>query len=402
MSARSYLVVAAVVWACLSMACIALSVFADPYRMFATPAIPGLTALKPRIYEQAALAKTYQLERVRPRTLLLGNSRVENGFDPQSEVWPKSWQPVFNAGLAGEDLFMAWRMLQEAVAAGPVKNVIVAVDFPDFLTQPVPGGPPLPAISDDERRLLVARSGGKNAARQLQVWRDRMASTLTIDALTDSLITLADQNPDASVTMRRQGFNPLHEYAADIANIGYHGLFAQKIAAYRERFKTYPHPDFSRPTQIEDFTYLVRIIHTAAERHDRLILFIPPYHQTLLGIIDDTGLWLEFESWKRALVRVVETQKRSLGLTARDIELVDFSGYNAYTMEPVPAKNDLHAQTRWYWEPGHYKASLGDVVLARLISGTGDFGYLLTPDTIEETLARERLSAVPSQRQATH
>ena len=65
---------------------IGLCVAVDPYRMYGTPVLPGWTELKPQIYDQIDLAATYQLERVRPITLLLGNSRVEVGINPESPI----------------------------------------------------------------------------------------------------------------------------------------------------------------------------------------------------------------------------------------------------------------------------------------------------------------------------
>src|ERR1700680_698269 len=88
----------------LALLTIGLALWVDPYRMYGTPETPGWTALKPRIYEQIGIAKTYQLDRVAPTTLLLGNSRVEIGFDPESRLWPAGAQPVFNAAQAGMGL----------------------------------------------------------------------------------------------------------------------------------------------------------------------------------------------------------------------------------------------------------------------------------------------------------
>ncbi|HEX3972239.1 MAG TPA: hypothetical protein VHX19_13000, partial [Stellaceae bacterium] len=61
---------------------IALAIVADPYDLFGTQL--GWNEIKPRVYQQAALAKTTLLERARPATLLIGNSRIEIGFDPDS------------------------------------------------------------------------------------------------------------------------------------------------------------------------------------------------------------------------------------------------------------------------------------------------------------------------------
>ncbi len=45
---------------------------------------------------------------------------------------------------------------------------------------------------------------------------------------------------------------------------------------------------------------------------------------------------------------------------------------------------------RWYWEPGHFRTSLGDKIIDRLYGGGADFGRDLTPATIDAVLAAIR------------
>ena len=136
MSARRYIAWMLGTVLTLAMLAIALTVFADPYYLFGTPRIGGLNALKPRVYQQASLAKTTQLERMHPATLLLGNSRIEIGFDPDSSAWPTSAQPVFNAAEAATSPLTAARRLEDADAIAPPRLVIAGVDFPDFFQPP--------------------------------------------------------------------------------------------------------------------------------------------------------------------------------------------------------------------------------------------------------------------------
>src|SRR6185503_14067163 len=115
--------------------------------------------------------------RISPATVLLGNSRVEVGLDPESPIVPDPFVPVFNAAEAGRDLFTAGRLLQEAIARGRLKQVVVGLDFPDFLERPDNGPPLSRPLSEDERRLLLTRDGQPNPDRPSQVWRDRIAAT---------------------------------------------------------------------------------------------------------------------------------------------------------------------------------------------------------------------------------
>jgi hypothetical protein len=45
---------------------------------------------------------------------------------------------------------------------------------------------------------------------------------------------------------------------------------------------------------------------------------------------------------------------------------------------------------RWYWEPGHFRTSLGEKIIDRLYGRESAFGRDLTPATIDTVLAAIR------------
>jgi hypothetical protein len=360
----------------------AFNIVADPYLFFGTPGLPGLTVLKPRMYQQVQMAKTYQLERIKPRTLLLGNSRVEIGLDPESLKWPEGYKPIFNAAFAGRNLFTAVYMLREALAVSVLKTIVVGLDFQDFDESQTPPNMVVP-IFDDERRLLVDRREKPNPDRAMQIWRDRGSATLTMDAFYDSAATLLDQHPATTVTMTPFGFNPLNEYRVFVARSGYYQLFAQRNAGNEAIYKNRPRPDFANIRQFEDFRYLEQILDIAREHNVLVVLFIHPYHSDYLEMFHRMGLWESFENWKRALVRVTEARH------SPTVRLYDFADYNELTTEHVPPRGDTQSEMHWYWEAGHYKSALGDELLATMF-GSGRLGHQLTAATIEPVLAEIR------------
>src|SRR5438046_123959 len=107
----------------------AAAIVVNPYWNHGTAPITGWTALKPRAYQEALIAKTAQLDRIAPKTLLLGNSRVEIGLDPESRNWPAGAGPVFNAAQAGRSLFTSQLMLREAISVSAPKLAVVGIDF---------------------------------------------------------------------------------------------------------------------------------------------------------------------------------------------------------------------------------------------------------------------------------
>lgn len=364
---------------------VALTIAVDPYYLFGTAAVAGWNELKPRAYQQTAIAKQYQLERVAPRLLILGNSRSEIGIDPQSPCWPANERPVFNAAMAGGSVFQSLLMLREAIAVRAPDRIILGIDFLDAFTEGKAPATPSP----DERRLLVDRNGYANPSRGYQRWQDRLAATLTIDAVADSVLTVFQQNPETSATMTPAGFNPLHEYRVMVARNGYHGLFAQKNAIYRKQYASYAKPQFTGPSSNPAFRHLESIIHLAREHAIPLVLYVHPYHADLMELLHDLDLWSTFEAWKRALAAAIDQVDQSAPGAVR---LVDFSGYNQFTIEPVPAAGDRRAQMQWYWEAGHYKSALGEHILATIF-GTepqarveARFGRDLTSTNIDAAL----------------
>lgn len=384
---RRYLLCYGAALLALGVAIVIFTVAVDPYRMYGTPPIIGLTEIKPRIYEQAAMAKTYQLERTTVATIVLGNSRAEIGLDPDSSQWPEDARPVFNAALAGRGLFTSVRMLQHALAIHPLKLVVIGLDFPDFLVPQSNGSSP--EIGPDELRLLVDRSGGPNGERARQLWRDRFNTTLTLDAVLDSLATVIGQNPSTGITMTLAGFNPLNNYRLEVRRNGHFQLFSQKDRTYREQLTNLPKPDFTNLDHNAGFRSLKSLLRITAENDIQTILFIHPYHARYLEIIHESGLWETFEAWKRAIVCLIasEADRRST-----PIQLFDFSGYSDFTTEPVPLPNDTRTQMQWYWESGHYKSTLGERMLARIFHDTVAFGRTLDETNIEEALMEMRIA----------
>lgn len=233
----------------------ALTASVDPYCVFGFRQISGWNQLKPAAYHQAAAAKTYLLERASPTTLLLGNSRVEVGFDPQSEQWPETMRPVFNAGLDGRDLTIAVKILDGALATPGLRHVLVGIDLPEFLrvdSGPVPSGPP-DAGSDGDRLSTGADLSSRTRRLRARA-TDILEATLTLDSVTDSLTTILAQHRTDANTMTSLGFNPLDDYRAYVKIHGFRDLFDQKQANYVIGFPTNnPHPDYTNPYAARSF-----------------------------------------------------------------------------------------------------------------------------------------------------
>ncbi|NWG39407.1 MAG: hypothetical protein HXY27_05515 [Hydrogenophilaceae bacterium] len=378
--------------AVLGLMAVALGVnwFVDPYGLHRPY---GATDWKPHAAAQGALVKPYQVLRQSPRTLILGNSRAEVGFDPEDGAWPQQLKPVYNLALPGTGVRVERRLFEHAIYNRQVKSVLLGVDFMDFLMS-ADAVIPEP---DWARRLLVAANGKPNGTRWLHMLQDGAVTLASLDALIHSFDTIRQKGKSGVAQLTPAGFNPMHDYEVIAQDEGYYNLFRQRdvenLRAYQLRPKNlYLKGTASSPA----FDDLSRILRGARDHGIQVQVVIYPYHAHLLEIFRLTGFWELFEDWKRGLVQRVTLEGRGHAV------LWDFSGYHAYAREAIPLPSDRKTQVKWYWEAGHFKKELGSEILKRL-AGKGDpsFGVVLTPENIEQQLELirqdgDRFRSVPS------
>ncbi len=130
---------------------------------------------------------------------------------------------------------------------------------------------------------------------------------------------------------------------------------------------------------------LQAILRIAGEKKTELRLVIYPFHLLLLLQIQEAGLWPLFEQWK-ADVAAMSDDARRRGVR---VSLWDFSCPDRFTTEPIPASGDRKTKMQWYWEAGHFKKELGDLVLERMLGeaqtdATDDFGVELTTANVAD------------------
>jgi len=380
-SHRSFLLIAGISFLLLVSLSIALCVYVDPYRMYGTERVPN----KPSIYNREALAKAYLIERIRPGTLILGNAQIESGLDPESQDWPDDDRPVLNAASQGGDVFMSWRLLQHDIAVKPPQLVVVGLDFLDFVKPDADSK--YVALRGDERRLLVDRSAKPNASRSIQLWRDFFDTTLTRQAILDSIETLRQRGRPAVTTMTELGFDPARDYETAVHETGIEAIFLRSDEIYRAQYRSLYPSLFYNPSRNLQFRSLEAMIDLAKRNDIRLILFIPPYHARYLEILHDAGFWNSFEAWKHALVQTVD---EAAGKRRDLILLYDFSGYDDISGEQVPQPGDTQAEMRWYRDSTHYTPALGDLMIASMMEAGPVLGQELNAQTLEADLQRIR------------
>jgi hypothetical protein len=354
----------------------ALNVLIDPYMLLNMPRIAGFNARKPAIGTQGRLMKAYDVQRLAPRTLLLGSSRVDFGLDAADPHWPHIEQPVYNLGLAGGIPYVAYRYLQHSMSHAGIDLVVMGLDFEYFLTIPEAQHNAVPGY---ESRLAVDQQGLPNRQRDGQYYRDVLNSTLSLDATFDSGLTLL-ANLDMT-GMDIQSGNTLTNdlFTNQTAPRGAYPLFS-----IIDAFITLRYSGMRNEFAMADIRSILEL---CRQHRVRIVLLINPLHADVLEIMDLRGHWDSFEAWKRELVQLVE--EYSAGPQSESAQLWDFTEYDRYSTEPIGAQSAL---PRWFWEPNHYTHALGSAVIQRILGGRGyaDFGERIDSNNIEGHLTQIR------------
>ena len=344
----------------------------DPYGLFRVVNFDGFNRIKSQAGQRAEMYKRTGAERMRPKTLILGNSRAEIGFDPQGFDWPVSMRPVFNLALPGSGVDSALEEFTHVLEYTTPKVIIVGLDFLDFRVDPGTLDDPLPAPID-----------------RLRWWRERFSALLTINALADSLATLKAQHDPYPTSLSDVGFNPMRDYVGIARKEGYYAMFRQRdqenAKSYARGSKTIYLAD-GRPAS--EFRAVEKIIDIASGAGIQIRFLIYPVHAHALVLFHRAGLWPAFEAWKRELVKRVDGAR-----AGANVELWDFSGFSQYAVENIPPPGDTKSEMHWYWEAGHFKNSLGEVMLTNIFksgASQAEWGRRLTTGNLEDHLQDQR------------
>jgi hypothetical protein len=351
----------------------AVNLCVDPYLVFGMPRIAGLSSVKPATKDHAMLAKTFQVARFRPNTVVIGSSPVHIGIDAADPAWPKSMGRVYNYGIPGiYETSIGLRTLQEAVATGGVRNAVVFLDFQNFFSPENPD----PSLREAERRFRFLPDGRPNPDRSGQRTYDRFLSLETMGALIDSLTTVALQGRHNVLNLAPDGSGSEADFIDAARGDGMHELFAQKDAFEAERARKLVPIMANWFGTLPDMDQVAAIIAFARTHDIRLTLAIAPHHADALDLYWRDGLWPRVEQLKIELTDLVAAQGGA-------VTLWDFLDYSPFNTEPVPAAGDRRTPTRWFWEPTHFKKQLGAVMIRRMFGQDAPaFGVMLTRDNV--------------------
>jgi hypothetical protein len=208
-----------------------INLLVDPYDVFGTPRMAGISLLKPAAKNHGMLTKTYQVARAHPVTVLIGSSSTHIGIDSADPAWPPAMRPVYNYGLPGTYTSDSLNTLRETLVLGGVRYAFVSLDFQNFFIAEHPAA----AISEAARRFHTADDGAPNPYRWRQIGSDIFLSLATMGAFADSISTIAEQSRSVGLNLAPNGSSNEAEFINAARTDGTHELFAQKQPTEAER-----------------------------------------------------------------------------------------------------------------------------------------------------------------------
>jgi hypothetical protein len=306
---------------------------------------------------------------------------------------------VYNLAFDGATTKEMYHYLRHAHAVRPLRQVVLGLDTYHATLAPATTRPDFDAHLLDSPAALALPS----------LIRADLKVLTSLDTLRASLATVQSQGdrepqwfaPDGQrlgdVFFRRPG-----EHFGQIGPRGYFEEIdrlevgfkrqGQLAANARELAHTARQPAVASETSL---AYIRRIVAFCRAEGIDLRIFIAPEHAHQLEITAAIGEWATLENAKRAVVQVL-AEDSAQHPDARPIPLWDFSGYSSVTTEALPEPGS-RAEMGFYWDSSHFKDVVGDLVLDRLFGLSHprrtvppDFGFRLTPATIEPALARLR------------
>jgi len=345
----------------------------DPYQIYHFPEKDVAFINKPELDSHLRLHKAYAVKKIKPDSILIGTSRVLVGMDPRNSTLPAGrW---YNLGLPGASMYEILRYIQHANAVTSLKTIVLDVEYTSF-------DPYIHHMPDfEEARLVVDRQGNPNRV----FFKDYLTTLFSYDALKASLAQAISPKvllePILSDGSRSNVFRKIVKIGGhrELVNSNTEGLLTTH---YQRR----SHPVNVQQERADLYLAFAQIIRMAYRDRINLVMFVPPLHAINQEVRKLSGLWQDIKSWREKIVEINNNVAREI--QQPPFPIWDFSGFNQYTEEAVPAKGELR-EMKWYWEGSHFRKELGDRMFKTMFAEHSAnaaqvqrFGTLLDPNTI--------------------
>ena len=310
-----------------------LNYLVDPYDIFSSKPIDGLN--HPKSHDNTRRAVAMRIIKYKPKTIVLGTSRVAGGFSHNDLREYSNNDSFLNAGILGVDFHEIYTYFKHAIHVQPdLKTVILGIDLFSFNENRKPQ-------PDFEFERLEKNSYNFNDVKH---------SLLNYKSCYNSLECLF-----------RNIFN--HPMRSEILTLG-EANYLKWMLSTHENYKNY---QLDR-LKISMFRDLVEI---CKAKSINLKVLICPVKAMYWNFYWENGLWQNLDNLKRELCSIHP--------------IWDFSGFNPITSETLECDGEA-----LYYECSHFTPYVGSLLLKRMYglpSSIDSIGYLLMPETVEVDLA---------------
>lgn len=352
------------------LAVMAFNGYVDPYGIRDWGASFRLPGLRQETNNNERVFKLMSVARLRPEILVLGTSRAAHGIDPDHPQLKALASPRFNAAFDGANIAEIDSFIKYLAGLSSVPNfAILGLDFMAFADcSSKKDNNPIAKLTDG---LPAGELGNK-------IQLARILSSL--DTVRASIRTLRDESTiafhDKNGRRLDQVFEErIRERGGYVAN--FQKLEADFFRLYLiEQSKCFNLSDDENQA-LKSFRDLLSIAY-ASETDFRM--FISPIHARQLEVIRLSGLWEQYETWLRKITSISENEARIH--RKEPFPIFDFSSYEGLVAKAVSERLIDSSVTTWYWESSHYKKSLGDMVLGKVM----DFGFGSASKELSNTL----------------
>ncbi len=336
----------------------------DPYGFYQVAEISGLNQQKEGVRSKIRYVKALELPIRKPRTIIIGSSRVHDGMNPEHPLLnDQKYLPVYNLGIDMARIHESLGYLKYAIRHSQIEQVIIGLDLFMF--------------NASQKRNYNFDSSLINS--RINFGNYLSTSILSADALVDSIrtVNVSHLNPERKEFLPN-GFRPGEMVFYKVKNYAALHYYTNYIFMSSLNSQTKYYADMTLDSGVfDDFDEILEI---CIQNKIQIQTYISPAHANLDGEgIAAAGKWELMEEWKRKVVFIADKHR---------VPLWDFSGYNSITTEPI------HTPMKYYWDSSHFTETVSDLILKRILdSGSNvpkDFGVRLSMANIESHLADTR------------
>jgi hypothetical protein len=310
--------------------------------------------------EKMRFIKPLVVEAIKPKSIILGTSRAEHGFNPNHPYFLK---PSYNFALTSASMYEMTTNLKFAIKQGSLEQVLLVLDYRMF--------------NDKNQKQLEEFESYFDGSR------GRYHYLYSLDTFKDTLRTIF-KNYKPFFMYHPKG-HIVHEY--EISKIKKAKWQLENMNRYEKSYYKLLKPNYIyKDTKRNSFKDFDDFIHLCYQNNINLEIIFGPSHirqwEALAYYLGENT----FAKWKRDVLFSIEKIAKEHYLPPYPI--TDFSIYHTLTSEKMP---DRGAIMKYYYDASHYNQKLGTIVLDTLNNNAQykEFGIKINAQNIEKHLAHQ-------------